>query len=981
MATSVREDSRWSTSTTTARDPNKPRSKSKKDFNTILPVNLGTDNLDRLRESTKGLGIDAQRRQLYDYSLALADRDREIAKRNGTIGFLDADEDRKNRADRYFEAFQEGMPGEKITGNEMRGENGFTRFLGSPRVLLNTMNNAIGSGIDWGIDRFGDLAGVVTGNDDVRENIQNFTTGEDIAPWVSLAEDLGIMAVAPMTAPAILAGKGLAEHSDDFYEAMTGVDNVSGAELTDSQRGMKALSGGIGTALTALPGVSSAKAARKLAKDEVEKGINNLIRDRENMIVSDTQRMQDADALKQGWVDMQKAVSDAVKGTEGEIRGAAGRIGEAESKIADFEKEGFSIADDGTVLFKGKPLEEAQEALGKNLEKATEKLAQPYGDTGKTAEELLAELEALEGGTRQYAIYGPTGERFLLGGRDAPVRWIPESGFSNEEFELVPKALKKRGAKELTRKNADTEVAEVPMFFTGDQRMLTAEDYIRELAQTNGIKDPAKAMKAAEKEFNNLVGNGRITQRPGRYERTPGTEETYLVDANGSEILPGNFTLDEVIGLTPEEKSMLSQLRGMRTKQGKAQEAVDNIATRYSDYSASLAERKAAEEAKNQARKKMGGSIKRDEEGNIVSGFGKAKQGLSEGTLGIKVGDRTINPTNFMREQPKSQYEEWIDGTRTWNPYETGLTRHDIDQLPKLLGKESKKASRRIERSQKAIEDYKKQIEEAQKILDSRAMWNPFSGYGRWARDAAKAGRKDLRSLASGDMEAYALEPEIATDLFGTAAWGNRLARQGLARQIASAGGYGKAFKNILKGKPIGGGAAKKAAAAEAEDVAEAGAAEVAEEAAEKGSKGIPRFWKRGKKGAEEGAEDAMKITGPGGVAGIPLVWSGIIADAGADHPGGLKGAMEDISKAINEGDYRAMLPWIMATLPAGRRTPIAKRFAMATGGSTTPYMAMKGSLGMDATDRFLDNSLYTQEDEEDLANLLKAISSEGGVR
>lgn len=232
----------------------------------------GDNDINKLRTMVNQRNVNDRANYAYDVALNLARRDQEQDRRRRGFANFNTEADLTFKADKYYDQLMQGA--EHPTGAQIRGENAFTQALGGIREGINGFNNMIGTGIDWGVDRFGDLVGAVTGRDDWRQSIQDATTGEDLAIIPSILTDIGLVALTgPVGGAALLGAKGLLQHSDNFQEALTGIDHITGERLTDGQRLANTAAGLGGTALTMLPGMSAAKAGEKLiGKELAEKG-------------------------------------------------------------------------------------------------------------------------------------------------------------------------------------------------------------------------------------------------------------------------------------------------------------------------------------------------------------------------------------------------------------------------------------------------------------------------------------------------------------------------------------------------------------------------------------------------------------------------------------------------------------------------------------------------------------------------------------
>lgn len=174
-----------------------------------------------------------------------------------------SDDELKGLIDAHFDQLNPvDSTGKKVTGREVRGDTLWTDFIGGAKQGLNGFNSAIGSGLDWGVDRIGDLAGWFTGNDELAQSIKDATTGEDLAFIPSIAEDIGLAMIPGVGMPLVL-GKALTESSDDLARAVNGVDPITMQAISGGERGAAGAGAAINTVLSMIPGASMAKGAEK----------------------------------------------------------------------------------------------------------------------------------------------------------------------------------------------------------------------------------------------------------------------------------------------------------------------------------------------------------------------------------------------------------------------------------------------------------------------------------------------------------------------------------------------------------------------------------------------------------------------------------------------------------------------------------------------------------------------------------------------
>ena len=165
---------------------------------------------------------------------------------------------------------------------------------------LDSFNSAIGTGLDWGVDRFGDAVEFMTGNKEWGENIRNSTTGQDLAWIPEVAEMVGAsMIPIPGVNIAAAGALGLLSESDNLSKAVSGYDPVTLEELSDKERFGSGLATAFGTGLAAVPGVGASKAAgKKLYSEALEDIESKALKAAEGDITAARDGVIKAEALK-----------------------------------------------------------------------------------------------------------------------------------------------------------------------------------------------------------------------------------------------------------------------------------------------------------------------------------------------------------------------------------------------------------------------------------------------------------------------------------------------------------------------------------------------------------------------------------------------------------------------------------------------------------------------------------------------------------
>lgn len=105
-------------------------------------------------------------------------------------------------------------------------------------------NKAIGGGIDAVVDTVGgDIIGNAIGGEQMANNIKNATNAKTFEAPVSIAEDIGLMALSPVTggvSTGVMIGKNIAEQGANIEKGLNGIlgkgiDPVSGQAMDKGQ--------------------------------------------------------------------------------------------------------------------------------------------------------------------------------------------------------------------------------------------------------------------------------------------------------------------------------------------------------------------------------------------------------------------------------------------------------------------------------------------------------------------------------------------------------------------------------------------------------------------------------------------------------------------------------------------------------------------------------------------------------------------------
>ena len=207
----------------------------------------------------------------YKYKLAVEIVDSQIGNEQ-TLG----DDEYRKAIDATFDKMKP-----TISGAEMRDEandpvSGAVRGM---RGVIDDVNQGVGTGLDWLWDNsVGNLAGLVGGGigalfggdfedsfEDVKGNVSDWVTPETGAMISDMVMDLGLAAIPGVGIPLSVA-KNAIQNSENIWEGIAGVDDITGEKLDFGQQIAKLATGLGGTALSAIPGIGKASNASKIGK-------------------------------------------------------------------------------------------------------------------------------------------------------------------------------------------------------------------------------------------------------------------------------------------------------------------------------------------------------------------------------------------------------------------------------------------------------------------------------------------------------------------------------------------------------------------------------------------------------------------------------------------------------------------------------------------------------------------------------------------
>lgn len=161
-----------------------------------------------------------------------------------------------------------------VSGAEMRDEAGdpLSGAVRGARDAIDNVNNLVGSGVDWLWDNtagnlVGGLAALFGGDfDQTKQQVSDWVTPETGAIVSDTLMDLGLSMIPGIGIP-LAVGKNAIQQSENIYEGITGVDDITGERLDPGQQIAK-LAIGLGTTgLSTIPGIGKARNASSMASN------------------------------------------------------------------------------------------------------------------------------------------------------------------------------------------------------------------------------------------------------------------------------------------------------------------------------------------------------------------------------------------------------------------------------------------------------------------------------------------------------------------------------------------------------------------------------------------------------------------------------------------------------------------------------------------------------------------------------------------
>lgn len=207
----------------------------------------------------------------YKYKLAVEIVDSQIGNEQ-TLG----DDEYRQAIDATFDQMNP-----TVSGSEMRDEanDPISGAIRGARGVIDDINQGVGTGLDWLWDNTaGNIAGLIGGGisaalggdfedsfEDVKGNVSDWVTPETGAMVSDMVMDLGLAAIPGVGIPLSVA-KNAIQNSENIWEGITGIDDITGEKIDPGQQIAKLVTGIGGTALSAIPGLGKAGNASKIGK-------------------------------------------------------------------------------------------------------------------------------------------------------------------------------------------------------------------------------------------------------------------------------------------------------------------------------------------------------------------------------------------------------------------------------------------------------------------------------------------------------------------------------------------------------------------------------------------------------------------------------------------------------------------------------------------------------------------------------------------
>lgn len=297
----------------------------------------------------------------------------------------------RNAVDDYYNQLQ----GE--SGADYRFNNGVDNF--NPISLLNHAADYVDYGIGTVVDGAWDtVAGGLADafvSKEAGDTLRNMADAQSVG---NFATGIGLSMLGPAGWAALL-GKSAVQSSDELYSALSGIDTVTGLELSDDERAAKAVEAALSVGLSAIPvggaAAKTAQAVRAGAKGATEatasataKSEGNAVYNALNKLLgtessAEAKALRTASTKKEAVSSAEQTAKEAVENaTEGKAKGFVGRqIQRGKNKIDE------TIHPDEAMTKQSRELamNNLSEAERKAIQEATERLEKQAAVRGKSS--------------------------------------------------------------------------------------------------------------------------------------------------------------------------------------------------------------------------------------------------------------------------------------------------------------------------------------------------------------------------------------------------------------------------------------------------------------------------------------------------------------------------------------------------------------------------------------------------------------------
>ena len=296
-----------------------------------------TNNIRNQIQNQFGYGTDTFNQGQYDKALYGAAVQQAYADGSATN-----DVELKGLIDNYYNELADGT--NVLSGRSIRGDNIFWDATGNARKALQDAYTGIGGALDTTLDAGADMYGSFTGDKETAQNWKDFTNADNL----SLAGAIGTDAISliPVAGPVLGGIKGAIESEDDWRRALTGIDPITGEDLTGAQQLTSLGAAGLNTALGAAPGVGTTKAfAKPIGKEAVESFVAKN---------GDEVLKPLADKL----TDAKQAYKDVLKNTPKDTKNAVLNVPKGEQVTKKSMQEAIdNLGPRANVIYKGKKID------------------------------------------------------------------------------------------------------------------------------------------------------------------------------------------------------------------------------------------------------------------------------------------------------------------------------------------------------------------------------------------------------------------------------------------------------------------------------------------------------------------------------------------------------------------------------------------------------------------------------------------------